>query len=46
MIGIATSKYINPGEYYIGNHTLRSGVTVRNTEVGAIIIKQTRRLFT
>ena len=35
VIGIATSKYINPGEYYIGNHTLRSGVTVRNTEVGA-----------
>lgn len=35
VIGIATSKYVNPGEYYVGNHTLRSGVTVRNTEVGA-----------
>ena len=35
VIGIGTSKYVNPGEYYIGNYTLRSGVTVRNTEVGA-----------
>ena len=35
VVGIGTSKYVNPGEYYIGNYTLRSGVTVRNTEVGA-----------
>ena len=35
VIGIKTSKHVNPGEYYVGNHTLRSGTSVRNTEVGA-----------
>ena len=35
VIGIAGSKYVNTGEYYVGNYTLKSGATVRNTEVGA-----------
>ena len=35
VIGIASSRHVNSGEYYIGNYTLRSGATVRNTEVGA-----------
>ena len=35
VIGIAGSKHVNTGEYYVGNYTLKSGATVRNTEVGA-----------
>ena len=35
VIGIAGSKYVNTGEYSVGNYTLKSGATVRNTEVGA-----------
>lgn len=35
VIGIAASKYVNTGEDYVGNYTLKSGATVRNTEVGA-----------
>ena len=35
VIGIATSKYVNSGEFYVGNYTLKSRASVRNTEVGA-----------
>lgn len=35
VIGINSSKYIATGDFYIGNHTLRAGCTIRNTEVGA-----------
>lgn len=34
IIGICDSEYIESGDYYIGNYTLRSGARVRNIEVG------------
>ena len=35
VIGIVGSRYVNSGEFYVGNYTLRGRASVRNTEVGA-----------